>query len=75
MATFIRNNKIGQWSIYNRGAAHAFYPLRKVIDPWNNKETTLLAVHVQKVRDENSKMVYIVDEDGRLFDEKKFVIK
>jgi hypothetical protein len=72
---YIRKNLIGQWSIHNRGTIHAFYPLRKVIDPWTNKETTLLAVHVQKVRDEHSRQVYIVDEDGRLFDEKKFELK
>jgi len=60
-----------RYTIHNDGTNHAFDPNKKVIHPFENKETTLLDVHLERVEMANSvnskqKRVYITDENGRL---------
>lgn len=60
----MRKSAYGMFTIFNRGTAHAFNPTKKVIDQYTNKETTLLEIHTNKVKEENHKQVYIIDNNG-----------
>lgn len=70
MATLKRSSS-GMYTIHNGGTNVAFYPNKKVIHPFENKETTLLDVHWERVelaneQSRNQKLVYITDENGSL---------
>lgn len=54
----------GQFTIFNYGTPHAFNPNKKIHDPWSNKETTLLNIHLAKVKEANDPLVYILDDSG-----------
>lgn len=56
------------YTIYNHGTPHAFYPNKKVIDPYNNKETILLEVHKEYARTVADKLVYIVNDENKKID-------
>ena len=53
-----------KYTIFNRGTPHAFHPAKKVIDKYTNTERTLLDIHMDKVREENHPLVFIIDEFG-----------
>ena len=52
------------YTIFNFGTPHSFNPQKRVIDYFTNKESTLLAVHQQKVREANHPLVFIVNNRG-----------
>lgn len=52
------------YTIFNFGTPHAFNPTKRVIDHSTNKERTLLSIHLDKVREANHPLVYIVDNHG-----------
>lgn len=54
----------GMYTIFNYGTPHTFNPHKKIHDPYSNKETTLLKIHLEKVKEANDSLVYILDENG-----------
>lgn len=55
-----------RYTIFNYGTPHSFNPLKKVINPYTNKEGVLLDVHKEKVKEAKDPLVFIVDETGQI---------